>query len=202
MRLLRLLVLLAVMLVAGLAGAGAAQATPDAVPSRAAAPCDREARVPLADRVAAADAVVIGQVDVVYPALSASTIQVDVTEVRKAPEGVTWGKQVPVRSPRSCKLEGVRRGADWVFMGTVDSQGRLVATAVGGSQKLTRAVQSRIEKLTATPPPAPAEPQLEMVADSEAPELTELALPGAVLVGIGLLTWLLGRVLGRRPKER
>lgn len=202
MRLLRLLVLLSVMLVAGLSGVGSAQATPDAVPARAAAPCDREARVPLAELVAAADAVVIGQVDVVYPALDASTIQVDVTQVRKAPEGVTWDRQVPVRSPRDCKLEGVRRGADWVFIGTVDGQGRLVATAVGGSQRLTPAVQSRIEKLTATPPPERAEPQLELVADSEVPELAEMALPGAVLVGIGLLAWLLGRALGRRPKER
>lgn len=200
MRLLRLLVPLSVMLVAGLAGAGAAQATPDAVPARAAAPCDREARIPLAERVAAADAVVIGQVDVVYPALAASTIQVDVTQVRKAPAGVTWDQQLAVLSPRDCKLEGVRRGADWVFIGNVDDRGRLVATAVGGSQRLTQAVRSRIQKLTATPP-QPAEPQLELVADSEAPELMDLALPGVVLVGIGLLAWLLGRALGRRPKE-
>lgn len=202
MRLLRLLLLLPVMLLAGLAGVGSAQATPDAVAVRPAAPCDREARTPLSELVEAADAVVIGRVDVVYPTLDASTIQVDVTEVRKAPEGVTWRRQVGVRSPRSCRIEGVRRGEDWVFVGTVDEQDRLVATGVGGSQQLTPAVQSRIEKLTATPPPEPAEPQLELVADSEVPEFSEMALPGAVLVGVGLLAWLLGRALGRRPKER
>lgn len=202
MRFLRLLMLLSVMLVVGLCGVGAAQAATDAVAARQAPTCNEEARTPLRELVDAADAVVIGKVDTVSPELQASRFEVDVAEVRKAPEGAGWDKQVTVRTPRGdCRLTGVRRGDDWVFVGQVDKEDRLVVTSVGGSQQLTPAVQSRIERLTAGAAPEPPAPELELVADSDPPEFTRLALPGAVLVGVGLLAWLLARALGR-PRER
>jgi len=203
MRFLRLLLLLSVTLLAGLTGVGAAQAATDpAGATRVAAPdCTSPTRTPLADLLAKSEAVVTGKVDVVFPAVRATTFEVDVTDVHKKPQAVEWGKQVAVRTPRGeCKLEGVRRQANWLFVGTVDKQDRLVVTAIGGSQRLTPAVRARVDKLMAAEVPEPPAPNLQRVADSEAPEFWPIALPGIVLAGLGLLVWILARALGR-PKE-
>lgn len=207
MRLLRLLLLLSVTLVAGLPAAGAAHgatapATDRVAATAAAAPDCTRKRTPLPELLAAADAVVTGTVDVVFPAVRATTFEVDLTQVHKAPDPVPWRAQVAVRTPRGeCKLEGVRRDAKWLFVGNVDRQDRLVVTAVGGSQRLTPALKARVDQLMAAEAPEPPAPQLELVADSEPPQFWPLAMPGLVLFGVGLLVWLLARVLGR-PKER
>ena len=167
--------------------------------------CDRPVP-PVAKALQRATSVFSGTVDKVTSAGDQTTYAVTVD---RAYEGRV-DQEVMVIAPRTkgdCGLTGIRRGDTVMFVARDGSGDRFQTRSFEGSRALTGSVRAAVVdefgKGSKPAPPAPAaeEPPLEMVVlDDGAPwSFAALALPGGILVALGLLTLLLAQVLGRRP---
>jgi hypothetical protein len=119
-------------------------------------------------------------------------------------------QSVMVTAPRTradCGLAGLGRGDEVMFV-TRDGSGDTFTTAsYEGTRPLTprvrAAVVDELGRGSKPVPPAPAaeQPPLEMIVldDGHTASFAALALPGGILVAIGLVMLLTARVLGRRP---
>ena len=119
-------------------------------------------------------------------------------------------ESVMVTAPRTradCALVGFRRG-DRVMFVTRDGSGDAFTTSsFEGSRAFTPAVRAAVvDELgrgSKPVPPAPAveEPPLEMIVldDGQSMSFAALALPGGILVALGLVMLLTAQILGRRP---
>ena len=119
-------------------------------------------------------------------------------------------EEVMVITPRTeddCGLTGIGRGDAVMFVVRDGSGDRFRTRSFEGTRALTGSVRAAVvDELgrgskPVAPAPAAEEPPLEMVVlDSGSPmSFAALALPGGILVALGLLTLLLAQVLGRRP---
>ena len=169
--------------------------------------CDRDV-LPLSKALPRASYVFSGTVQRASAAADPATYVVVVDRVYKGrlPERVT------VETPRTradCGVRGLTKGDDFLFVAR-DASGDVVsARSYEGTRPLTRPVtRAVVEELgRGSAPivdrPDPADEPVEMtIVDTAQPAaFTTLALPGAVLVVLGLVTLVLARVLGRRPSR-
>lgn len=118
-------------------------------------------------------------------------------------------ESVMVTAPRTradCAL-GFGRGDEVMFVTRDGSGDKFTTTSFEGSRSLTpqvrAAVVDELGRGSKPVPPEPAveEPPLEMIVldDGETMSFAALALPGGILVALGLVVLLMAQVIGRRP---
>jgi hypothetical protein len=125
-----------------------------------------------------------------------------------------WQGRVPeeatVVSPRTradCALTGIRPDDKVLFVASEGSGDTFSARSFEGTRSLTAKVTAAVVKrlgkggqpIAAAPDPADQPLEMTVVDDSEPAGFGTLALPGGILVALGLLTLLLAQLLGRRP---
>jgi len=119
-------------------------------------------------------------------------------------------ESVMVTAPRTradCALIGFGRGDEVMFVTRDGSGDRFTTTSFEGSRSLTpqvrAAVVDELGRGSRPVPPEPVveEPPLEMIVldDEDTPSFAALALPGGILVALGLVVLLTAQILGRRP---
>jgi hypothetical protein len=119
-------------------------------------------------------------------------------------------QSVMVTAPRTkadCALRGFGRGDTVMFVTRHGSGDAFTTASFEGSRPLTRkvraAVVDELGRGSKPVPPAPAaeEPPLEMIVvdNGQSMSFAALALPGGLLVALGLVLLLTAQILGRRP---
>jgi hypothetical protein len=119
-------------------------------------------------------------------------------------------ESVMVTAPRTkadCALSGFGRGDRVMFVTRDGSGDRFTTSSVEGSRALTprvrAAVVDELGRGSKPVPPEPAveEPPLEMIVldDGHTASFAALALPGGILVALGLVVLLTAQIIGRRP---
>ncbi|MET1060405.1 MAG: hypothetical protein ABWX84_12455 [Nocardioides sp.] len=119
-------------------------------------------------------------------------------------------QSVMVTAPRTkadCGLRGFGRGDQVMFVTRDGSGDRFTTASFEGSRPLTPQVRAAVvDELgrgskPIAPPPAAEEPPLEMIVldDGHTMSFAALALPGGILIALGLVLLLTAQVLGRRP---
>ena len=167
--------------------------------------CDRPVP-PLAKALQRASFVFSGDVTKVTSAGDQTTYAVAVDRVYQG----RVNEEAMVITPRSradCGLSGIGRG-DTVMFVTRDGSGDQFETqSFEGTRPLTASVRKAVVAdlgrggQPVAPAPAVEDPPLEMVVldDGTPMSFAALALPGGVLIALGLVTLLVAQVLGRRP---
>jgi hypothetical protein len=166
------------------------------VASPAQAACDA---APLRSELKAAKLVVTGKVTAIEKHGHGQRYTVAVKRVYAGSSTATLELQAPAKGA-ACGLT-VAKGDDWLFL----SDGRLTPPAVrrdGGSTKLSAEAATVVaDVLGSGKRPArggePAEVSLEQLDAPKPYGFWQVALPGGVLAGGGLLVLLLARALGR-----
>jgi hypothetical protein len=166
--------------------------------------CDRDV-LPLAKALPRASYVFSGTVQRESGAGDPATYVVAVDRVYEGrlPERVT------VETPATraaCGLRGLSEGSDFLFVARDGSDDVVRALSYEGTRPLTASVTRAVvddlgrgERPVTAPDPADEPVEMTMVDQDEPASFSRLALPGAVLVVLGLVTLVLARVLGRRP---
>ena len=119
-------------------------------------------------------------------------------------------ESVMVTAPRSkadCALIGFGRGDRVMFVTRDGSGDKFTTSSFEGSRALTPAVRAAVVRELGRgsepvpPEPAVEEPPLEMIVldDGQSLSFAALALPGGILIALGLVTLLMAQILGRRP---
>ncbi len=123
-------------------------------------------------------------------------------DVRSMFKGKVAATPVDVASPTdSCGLRLTEDQAYLVF--ARDSRGGLVSERCYGTRRATSRVVEAVERTLGAgvrfreERPEPPAPTYTRVLDSEPPEFTRLAAPGAALALVGLLGWFVVRRRGR-----
>lgn len=111
-------------------------------------------------------------------------------------------------TPGRCGLEGVRAGERWLFLAS-ETDGMIVTHSFDGTREVSTRVLRQVERALGpgekpAPPPEeePATATFERVADENPDDFWPMALPGVVLVGVGLVVLAAARALGRRGEGR
>lgn len=156
---------------------------------------------PLRSSLRAADLVVTGRVTAVEERPRSQFYTVAVKRVYAGSASATLEVAAPLPD-RNCALP-VAEGEDWLFVSTGEAA-RPVVRADSGSTRLTAEAGTVLADVLGSgtrPSKAagePAEVSLERVEETRRTYgFGQLALPGAVLAGGGLLVLLLARALGR-----
>ena len=128
-------------------------------------------------------------------------------KVDRVYKGDISSPQVTVKSDASeaaCGLTGITADNRYLFFVRANGS-NLLANSCGGTGPATSARTQRIVALLgagSTPiPPTPADPVFTPVADAEPLSLTRLAAPGAAMVLVGLLGWMILGALGRSRRS-
>ena len=119
-------------------------------------------------------------------------------------------ESVMVTAPRTkadCALIGFGRGDRVMFVTRDGSGDKFTTSSFEGSRALTPAVRAAVVRelgrgsKPVPPEPAVEEPPLEMIVldDGQSLSFAALALPGGILIALGLVTLLMAQILGRRP---
>ena len=118
-------------------------------------------------------------------------------------------ERVRVETPATkadCGVRGLKEGEDFLFVARNGADDVVRALSYEGSRPLTAAVtRSVVDELgrgakpVTRPDPADEPVEMTMVDTGDPAPFSTLVLPGVVLIGLGLVTLVLARVLGRRP---
>lgn len=177
-------------------------------PAHAACTCQRP---PLEQQVQEADGVFSGTVTMASGPTTSGKRQIMSYDVKvdRVYKGDITSMTATVKSdadPSRCGLTGMTADTRYLFFVRANDDGQLFANRCGGTGP---AKSTKTQKVIAilgngsTPiPPVPEKATFERVADSDPPDLTRLAAPGAAMVLVGLLGLMLFGALGRTRRTR
>jgi hypothetical protein len=175
-------------------------------PAHAACTCQRP---PVAQQVEEADGVFSGTVSMASGPTTSGKRQVMSYDVKvdRVYKGDITSTTVTVKSnadPTKCGLRDLTSGTRYLFFVRVNDESALLADQCGGTglakNSKTQKVKAILGPGTNPTPPKPEEATFERVADSDPPELTRLAAPGAAMVLVGLLGLMVFGALGRKRR--